>query len=244
MRRLTIDQGNTNTKWATFSGKEILGHGRLRGLTLQKLRALVKKQNAQYVILSSTKHLTKSMVSYFVEHENHYILSEKLQFPFVINYETPSTLGKDRVAAIAGAWSLFPSQNSLVIDAGSCVTYDLITAEGLYLGGNISPGVYMRLKAMHEFTSMLPLVKPDDQVLDMGIDTTTALQVGAQVGAAYEMAGFIDQYLEKLNKLNILLTGGDAHFFVNRMKTKIFTSPHLILQGLNEILEYNVQKLS
>lgn len=242
--RLAIDQGNTKTKWAVFRGKRLLKQNVLGRLTMANFKSLINDQDPSYVILSSTRHLSKSMQRYFSVRANHFILSEKLKFPFVIEYGTPNTLGKDRIAGVAGAWSIFPEENSLVIDAGSCITYDLVTATGRHLGGNISPGLHMRLNAMHRFTDKLPQVEINQNVGCMGIDTESALQVGAQMGAIHEIQGFLEAYKEKLIKLNILLTGGDAHFFVNRMKTKIFAAPQLVLQGLNEILEYNVPKLS
>lgn len=165
-----------------------------------------------------------------------------MDLPFVIKYRTPDTLGLDRLAGVAGAWSQYRNETSLVIDVGTCIKYDLITKKGEYLGGNISPGLQMRLKAMHLMTSKLPQVEPYERYEAMGTDTVSALQVGACTGAIHEIEGFIKEYKKMFGKLNILLTGGDSHFFVNKLKTKIFAAPNLVLQGLNEILDYNVQK--
>lgn len=213
-------------------------------LHVPAISKLIESQNAAYVILSSTRHLTKRMAKFFSSNQAYFILSPDLELPFLIDYETPETLGQDRIALVAGAWSKFPRQNSLIIDVGSCITYDLIREDGHFLGGNISPGVQMRLDSMHHFTDQLPQVSLSKDPLGFGVNTISALQVGAQLGAVMEIEGFINLYKERLNKLNILLTGGNAHFFVNRLKTRIFAAPHLVLQGLNEILEYNVQKLS
>ena len=242
MRTLAIDQGNTKTKWAVFENQNLLFFENSDNLSLPALKRLITSAKVSYVILSSTRHLPKNMQRFFNMHTTYYLLTELLAFPFEIRYGSPNTLGKDRIAAVAGAWSRFPRQNSLIIDAGSCITYDLITREGLYLGGNISPGVHMRLNAMHHFTAKLPHVEPSSRYMAIGSDTVSALQTGAQSGAIHEMTGFVQEYKRKFRKLNILLTGGDAHFFVNRMKTKIFAAPQLVLQGLNEILNYNVQK--
>ncbi len=244
MLQLAIDRGNTVTKWGLFQDKEIIDSGQIGNFSMPKLEQLTSKLQPRYVILSSTKHLSKRMQNHFAKQRDYFILSEHLQFPFKVAYQTPETLGRDRLAGIAGAWALFPGENSLVIDAGTCITYDLITKKGIYKGGNISPGVRLRLQSLHAFTDKLPIVPPAEEPADLGIDTRSALQVGAQVGALQEMQGFIDSYRKKLKKLNILLTGGDAAFFVYRMKTKIFASPQLVLLGLNEILQYNVQKLS
>ena len=244
MLRLAVDQGNSRTKWALFNHRELVRSGELGILNVPVLQNLVKMQKAKYVILATTKHLSKRMTQLFDSQQNYLILSHKVELPLVIDYLTPDTLGQDRIALAAGAWALFPKQNSLIIDAGSCITYDIVNKEGHFLGGNISPGVEMRLLSMHHFTDKLPHAKKIEDPLTMGNTTISALQVGAQMGALMEIEGFINLYNQKLNKLNILLTGGDAHFFVNRLKTRIFAAPQLVLQGLNEILNCNVQKLS
>lgn len=238
-QKLAIDIGNTRTKVAAFAGKELVEVEESRTMNVPTLLKLRKKYGAAYVIISSVKHLTKKMKSFIEESPTCFLLSPFMKLPFTIDYKTPETLGLDRLAAVAGAWARFPKKNSLVIDAGTCIKYDLITSNGAYLGGNISPGVRMRLEAMHLLTNKLPQVEPPERYERVGTDTRSALQVGACVGAMYEMEGFISNYKKTFDKLNILLTGGDSQFFVNHLKTKIFTHPHLVLEGLNEILDYN-----
>ena len=129
----------------------------------------------------------------------------------------------------------------LVIDAGTCITYDFIDSEGIYHGGNIAPGINMRLKAMFTFTESLPLVERKKLVSPIGKDTNSSLLTGGQLGAMLEMEGFIKLYKDKFGPLNVILTGGDANYFANKMKTKIFVNSNLVLVGLNQILNYNVQ---
>jgi type III pantothenate kinase len=143
------------------------------------------------------------------------------------------------LAAVVGAYRFFPNQNCLVIDAGTCITYDLLTAEKEYLGGNIAPGIGLRMRAMHEFTAKLPLIERGEQDEIWGISTETALRNGGQYGAAYEMQGFIDACEAKFGRMQVVLTGGDADFFGKALKTKIFVHPNLVLWGLLEILNYN-----
>ncbi len=240
-RRLAIDVGNTRTKWACFRAKDIAQSGILDRFHVPALERLVEKFRPSYVILSSTKHLSKRMQHMFDTYPHYLELNIRLKFPFRVAYKTPETLGKDRIASIAGAWSLFPQQSSMVVDAGSCITYDVITQDGVYRGGNISPGVRMRLDAMHQLTDRLPQVAPSGRYIAMGEDTRSALQAGAEAGAVQEVRGFINEYKKEFGNLNILLTGGDAQFFVNNIKTEIFAAPQLVLIGLNEILEYNVE---
>ncbi|MDA9313033.1 type III pantothenate kinase, partial [Vicingaceae bacterium] len=154
---------------------------------------------------------------------------------------SPDTLGKDRIAAVAGAQGQFPNQNTLVIDAGTCVTYDFLTAEGDYLGGAISPGVQLRLQAMNDYTSKLPLLKWEgaDNPQSIGDTTITSMLSGAVNGLISEMRGFIESYEKQYKSLKIVITGGDSNFFVKELKNGIFADPNLVLKGLNDILIYN-----
>lgn len=238
---LAIDVGNSRTKFAAFYNDELVESGELKEWSDTSLRKLIENMQAAYVILSTVKHLNDWVTALFDSNQNYLILSQDVELPFVNTYKTPETLGNDRIAAVAGAQALYPRQNSLIIDAGTCITYDLLKDGQVYLGGNISPGLHMRLEAMHKLTNRLPQVGISHRSLDIGTDTLSAMQVGAQSGAIYEMEGFIEKYKKILENLNILLTGGDLSFFVKRLKTRIFAAPNLVLQGLYEILKYNVQ---
>ncbi|NND05730.1 MAG: type III pantothenate kinase [Saprospiraceae bacterium] len=240
---LAFDAGNSRVKYGVFQDKVMISDGVVTRWNAVVLDELIEKFSATHVILSSTRHLTIKMRNLFKVRKNYMLLDSDSRLPFENNYESPSTLGKDRIASVAAASSLHPGEASLIIDAGTCITYDLLDSTNSYLGGNISPGLLMRLRAMHEMTDQLPQVGLSDRLLTMGVDTISALQVGVQMGTVLEMRGFIDHYSKIFKKLNILLTGGDAPFFVKRLKTKIFAAPHLVLQGLNEILNYNVHNV-
>ena len=166
-------------------------------------------------------------------------LTHHTQIPILNRYKTPETLGKDRLAAVIGAQVEFPGQNCLVIDAGTCITYDLLTADKTYHGGTIAPGIQMRLEAMHKMTAKLPLAERSPLGPIIGTSTTTALQNGAQWGALLEAKAFIDQCEEHYGSLQVIFTGGDAGFFEKHLKRKIFVNQHLVLTGLNKILTYN-----
>lgn len=239
--KLAIDIGNTRCKVAVFDDKDLVAREVLPGISLSELKEFRQKFNPEYIILASVRHLPNELQSYIEVTERTFLLSHRMALPFEVKYQTPETLGLDRLAAAAGAWSLFRNQNSLVVDAGTCIKYELISQEGVYHGGNIAPGIRMRLLAMHSFTSKLPHVEPLQRHMSVGVDTTTALQVGACTGALHEVMGFIEEYKKTFGNLNILLTGGDALFFVNNLKTEIFDAPNLVLQGLNEIVDIHVQ---
>jgi len=208
-------------------------------LNRKKLETLLQKHKINRVAVSSTAGLSSGVEQMLLKKYQLLYLNAKTSLPIKNLYKTPKTLGKDRLAGVVGASFLYPTKSCLVIDAGTCITYDIITTEGDYLGGNIAPGIEMRFKAMHEFTAQLPLVKRRNYKALMGNTTISALQTGGALGAVMEMGGFIEAYRKKYAPLRVILTGGDAEFFANRLKTKIFVNQNLVLIGLNKILSHN-----
>jgi type III pantothenate kinase len=160
--------------------------------------------------------------------------------PIQVAYQTPQTLGKDRIAAVVGALALFPAENCLVIDAGSCITYEFLQATGVYLGGNIAPGVNMRLRAMHEFTARLPQV--DLQAVEqwIGSSTAKAMNNGALLGVVLEIVGYAQKWAAERGNIRSILTGGDAPRLLEALPIKVEHEPDLVLIGLNKILKHNV----
>jgi len=241
---LAIDIGNTRTKLGIFEDSKLVQKyiWNNEEWSLNELKVLLKKKRIQHVALSTVKESDKVMERYLLGNFYYLNLSSKTPLPIDNFYKTPKTLGKDRLAAVLGAYELFPEKNVLVIDAGTCIKYDVLTADGAYQGGNISPGLNMRFEAMHTFTAKLPLVKRRKQMDIVGQNTVTSLRIGGQWGAILEMEGFISQYRARFGKINVILTGGDAEFFAFYLKTKIFVNINLVLIGLNKILKYNVQQ--
>jgi type III pantothenate kinase len=162
--------------------------------------------------------------------------------PVVSLYKTPETLGLDRLAAAIGAHGLFPDEDLLVIDAGTAITFDLIERNGTFAGGNISPGLRIRFRALHEFTKKLPLIEASDDFQVIGQSTEEAIRAGVINGMVFEIDGTIDLIRKKIPEIRPVLTGGDAHFFERRLKNPIFVKFEVTLIGLNRILEYNVEK--
>ena len=159
--------------------------------------------------------------------------------PVVNAYSTPETLGMDRLAAAVGAWSMKPGHDMLVIDAGTALTVDFISADGVYHGGNIAPGIEMRFKALHEHTGALPLVSPRGVTPAFGQDTSSAIRSGVMNGIRHEVNGYIEEMSSLYPSLLVFLTGGDAEFFDIKGKSTIFAVPDLVLNGLARIVEYN-----
>jgi type III pantothenate kinase len=165
-------------------------------------------------------------------------LTHETPLPIKNLYATPQTLGCDRLAAVVGAAHLYPNQNLLVIDAGTAITYELLSAKGEYLGGNISPGISLRFKALHHYTGKLPLCERADSYAPVGTDTQSAIAAGVLNGVLYEVQANVEQFSLKIPNLIAILTGGDADFFANRLKKPIFVVCDLVLIGLNRILEH------
>jgi type III pantothenate kinase len=241
---LAIDIGNTRVKIGVFDRDKLVFKTVSDQISPEKLIELATNHRIKNIILSTVaKSLDKNLVETLKKKFIYLELNENTPLPVQNLYKTPGTLGKDRLAAIVGAYSLYPDTNCLVIDAGSCITYDILTDEGRFLGGNISPGMKMRLKAMHTFTERLPLPEDYETGTNWGNTTETALLNGAKLATVLEMKGFIDLCNSQFGATNVFLTGGDADFFANKLKKKIFVHPNLVLFGLNKILNYNVEEI-
>jgi len=213
-------------------------------LTVDHIKML-KDEHPQLnrAILSSVKPVDAELVHYLTEKFDLFIeLDHQTSIPIENLYETPETLGKDRLAAAIGANELFPDQNILIIDAGSAITFDLVSEKNQFLGGNISPGLEMRFKALNHFTGKLPLVSYSDEFQSIGKNTTDAIRTGVQNGILYEIAQTIDLFNRNYQNLQIVMTGGDSNFFDKKLNYSIFVHFNLTLIGLNRILEHNAKK--
>lgn len=236
---LAMDIGNTAIKCGVFSKGKI--QETFHAPTPEKVYTWAKPFVPSPIIVSSVNnHTTDAIKEYY---PNCLLLDNTVSLPFVNRYRTPETLGSDRLAAIAGAYSLFPNENCLVIDAGTALTYDIITANSEYLGGAISPGLRMRFKALHDQTNKLPLVKSggNEEKL-VGDDTISAIKSGVVNGTISEINGIIERYKQTYKALRVIITGGDAKYFESNLKASIFVSPDLVLLGLERIYRDYVEK--
>ncbi|MBT8312081.1 MAG: type III pantothenate kinase [Flavobacteriaceae bacterium] len=238
---LVIDAGNTTVKLAVFDIKTRL---KLLTVVYDEVTSSLKTIFDTYpeisdVLLSSVGPWALSEADWLPGHCTLHFLDSQLKLPYKMAYGTPETLGKDRMALAAAAISEYPNQNVLVIDAGTCITYDLITADGVYLGGAISPGMRMRYRAMHEGTSALPKLDPEIPEGLIGASTSDSMHSGVVNGIRFEIEGAVQQYKTRFSDLTVILTGGDAHFLSKQLKNTIFAHSNFLLQGLNFLLEYN-----
>lgn len=236
---LIIDIGNSNTKLAIFANDECIHSEVHQKFGVANLRDIRNRFKISSTILSNSGLINKYVLDDLKTQGGFIHLDHHTKIPIVNQYGTPQTLGKDRIAAAVGAFKRFPSSCCLIIDMGSCITLDCLNSKGEFIGGNISPGIKMRLRAMHHFTANLPLVEPQYNEFLFAFTTETALQNGAVKGTFMEIDAFIKEVQHEYAYLVVILTGGDANYYENYTKNKIFVAPNLVMEGLNEILQYN-----
>lgn len=237
---LIVDQGNTVCKLAVCKADHIVEIYTARHLTQALLNKILEQYAVRYAIYSSVGAWEDDVPSLMERHiDQLWIVSSETRVPIEVAYDR-STLGSDRLAAVVGAECLSPGCDLLVIDAGTAITYERVSSQGTYLGGNISPGIHVRLKSLHGFTNRLPLLDEMTYSLGYGHDTTSAMQHGVARGVAYEIEGYINALRKECPRLKVYLTGGDAEKIAGVIEMKdVELCNDLVLLGLNRILEYN-----
>ena len=234
---LIIDIGNSSCKSALFEEGTIKKFHKGGNNSIEILNEWSKTYKIEKAIISSVIEVPETIVEQLKTLSCTYIhFNAQTKMPIKILYKTPHTLGVDRIAAVIGAQGEAPERDILVIDAGSAITYDFLDAQGNYHGGNIAPGINMRLVALHEHTGKLPLVCPEGDAPAMGYNTETAIRSGVINGIKYEIEGYISEISKKHPSLLIFLTGGDEKILINSIKSRIFADEYLVLKGLNRIL--------
>lgn len=239
---LTVDVGNTRIKAAVFEGSTVLGNFVFEKNELEKkIEKILKKfPNCSDLVVASVGNVEKQSFLAFENELNIHFLTHEDVYPFVNKYATPKTLGIDRMVLASGATLQFPKQNRLVIDAGTCITYDFIDENDNYLGGAISPGLRLRYEALHNYTAKLPLLAFEVPELYIGNSTAQAIHSGVVNGFVYEIDGFIDEYRANFSNFIIILTGGDAVFLAKRLKNTIFANSNFLLESLNQTFQYKI----
>ena len=238
---LVIDVGNTYVKLAIFDKGILLFDKKvvLSDFCIQIKDIFSNFPTINYAIISSVGKLNKKNIAVISAFCKVHKLSYKSKIPFKNSYATPKTLGVDRIALATVAFYHNPNKNTLVIDAGTCITYDMVNSFGVYLGGAISPGINMRYKALHKQTFKLPLLEKNDVCDFIGNTSESSIHSGVINGVCNEIDGVISQYILRFTDLTVVLTGGDASFLSKRLKNTIFAHSKLLLEGLNYLLEYN-----
>ncbi len=238
---LAIDVGNTQIKLAVFEQNNI---------KIQKIVSLsswkIEVQNIldfndliDNIVVSSVGHLDENEFKNITSKAKLNFITANSKFPFINSYTTPNTLGADRMVLAAGATLLFPNQNRLVIDAGTCVTYDFVDSDNVYHGGAISPGIKLRYESLHNYTAKLPLLSTEYPDEIIGNSTLQSIHSGIINGIIFEIDGFISSIMDNNDNFIIILTGGDAEFLAKRLKNTIFANPNFLLESLNQTFQYN-----
>ncbi|WP_296313705.1 type III pantothenate kinase [Winogradskyella sp. UBA3174] len=238
---LIVDVGNTFVKLAVFKETKLIHKVSFELSEFKKEYKALKKDfpKLNSVIVSSVGHLSKKQIDAIKEDFEVVQLSSKTKQPFINLYETPKTLGADRIALVSASVDQFPKNNVLVIDAGTCITYDFITSKNEYLGGAISPGIRLRYKSLNNLTANLPLLNTSIPKTIIGNSTESSIHSGVINGVVKEIDGVIEEYMAEHQDLTVILTGGDANFLSNQIKNSIFANSNFLLEGLNFILDYN-----
>ncbi|MBL7559067.1 type III pantothenate kinase [Olleya sp. YSTF-M6] len=238
---LIVDVGNTRIKLAVFDKNRLLEIRIADSFTiletLKQLKLDYPKLNL--AIVSSVGYLQDKVLQYLGLQFELTILDNNTKVPFTNLYATPKTLGIDRIALVCASVQQFSQKNVLIIDAGTCITYDFINKDNEYLGGAISPGVRMRYEALHNQTANLPLLETEMPIQIIGNSTIGSINSGIIYGVLNEIDGIIEQYSALYLDLTIILTGGDANFLSKQLKSSIFANSNFLLEGLNYILQHN-----
>ncbi|MFN4027555.1 MAG: type III pantothenate kinase [Flavobacterium sp.] len=238
---LAVDVGNTLIKSAVFEHDTLLELFYLEYEDVpEKINfILCQHPKIEVLVVSSVGKLDGKIFNSFKNKVKVYEVSRQDKFPFQNLYSTPETLGLDRMILASGATLQYPDQNRLVIDAGTCITYDFINDQNQYLGGAISPGIRLRYESLHQYTAKLPLLTKKHPENTIGNSTNESIHSGVVNGILHEIDGFIEAYQSQYAKFIIILTGGDADFLAKQLKNTIFANSNFLLESLNQTFQYN-----
>lgn len=238
--QLIIDAGNTLIKLAVFNGHELVFNQTIEKIQTKPFLDLLSTYPIDSAILASTRELTISdFMSWWPSDIQLIEFDNNLQVPIGINYKTPETLGRDRIAGAVASSQLFPHEDILIISFGTAITIDFVSEKGIFEGGIISPGMGLRFKSLHTFTGKLPLVGPVLNLDLKGESTTQAIQYGVQNSIVFEISAYIARYKKRYRKIKVIITGGDAELFEPHLESRVYFEPFLVAKGLNAILRVN-----
>lgn len=239
---LVLDFGNTRIKAGVFEGETLI-EKRIFDSEIELLASLDSFKAIKNCLIGSVTNQHSKASEVLSATFKTLVFTATTSIPLKNQYKSAATLGSDRLAASVGAYSFFPDQNVLTIDAGTCIKYNFTDSENNYLGGAISPGIAMRLKAMHNYTAALPLIEADKNFNKLvGQTTTESLLNGALLGSACEADAMIDRYAAAYTNLQVVITGGDADYLCKQLKNRFFANQNILLVGLNTILNLNIEK--
>ena len=235
---LLVDIGNTLTKIAVSDGKSILTEFKLRSIDLDFIKDTIEDNNIKNSAISNVRKPNQKLFDLCNSKSNLYTFNKEIRLPFNNPYDD-GLVGEDRLSLILGAYSLYPQDNVLVVDLGTCITYDIKTSKNDYQAGGISPGLILRKKSLSSGTVNLNEIDPVYPKSMIASDTNSSISIGLLIGIQSEIEGMIDRYEKTYKNLKVIVTGGDSIFLSGKLKNTIFTNSNFIYRGLNYLIEYN-----
>ena len=240
---LVLDVGNTRVKAAVFKEDTLVEFYVFeKRKIISEIKNILKEYKISKGIISSVAIISDVKLKRIKLLLPILVVSSTTKIPFHNLYATPKTLGIDRIVLVASAVEKYPKKNILIIDAGTCITFDFVNSKKEYLGGAISPGIKMRYKSLHHFTAKLPLVEKNQLKNFIGNTTEKSINSGVINGVCREIEGVVKQYQEKYRDLTVVLTGGDTNFLSKQLKSGIFANQNFLLEGLNKLLIFNTSE--
>ena len=235
---LLVDIGNTLTKIAVSDGKSIVTEFKLRSIDLDFIKDIIEDNNIKNIAISNVRKPNQKLFDLCNSKSNLYTFNKEIRLPFNNPYDD-GLVGEDRLSLILGAYSLYPQDNVLVVDLGTCITYDIKTSKNVYQAGGISPGLILRKKSLSSGTVNLNEIDPVYPKSMIASDTNSSISIGLLIGIQSEIEGMINRYEKTYKNLKVIVTGGDSIFLSGKLKNTIFTNSNFIYRGLNYLIEYN-----
>lgn len=237
---LVIDVGNTRIKYAFFEGNDLREVGYDMDILISKLKVLRESHAPVSFFLSGSGIIDEKLKQTLLGFADFALDADPLmELPLRLGYHTPQTLGFDRIAVCAGAMSLYPGKNLLVINSGTAITYNYVNESGVFIGGNISPGVEIRFRSLHQYTAKLPYVEAQEEYGGVGLTTPDAIRNGVMLGMLYEVKGYIEDFRQTYANTRVIISGGNSSFLKRRLPDTVCFNENLGFIGLNDILEYH-----
>ena len=235
---LLIDIGNTLAKIAVSDGKSILTEFKVRSIDVEFVKDVIKDNNIVNSAISNVNKPNQKLFDLCDSKSNLYTFKKEIKLPFNNPYDH-GLVGEDRLSLILGAYSIYPQENVLVVDLGTCITYDIKTSENNYQAGGISPGIGLRKKSLSSGTANLTEINPIYPKSMIASDTHSSISIGLLIGIQSEIEGMINRYKKIYKNLKVIISGGDANFLGDKIKNTIFTNSNFVYTGLNYLIEYN-----
>jgi type III pantothenate kinase len=236
---LALDIGNSFLKAGIFKNNNLINYYEFNREYYSNIKSILDKTPITHSIASNVSESNNKLIELLSNKTNLIKFNSSLKVPFKNCYQTKNTLGKDRIALVSNASKEYPKENVLLIDLGSCITFDFLNSKNEYLGGSISPGLSMRYKSLNSYTANLPLINPKEIDYFIGRNTEDSIHSGIINGIVGELNSAIDKYKSQFKEIRIILTGGDSKFLFNRIKNSIFANSNFLILGLNFLIELN-----